>query len=260
MSPTARRWPRPGGSEERDRIRSVVKLAIQAAEALEHAHRMGIVHRDIKPSNLLVDAEQHLWVADFGLAMIEAEGNLTATGSMMGTLRYMSPEQIRGDRHVLDHHTDIYSLGATLYEMLTLRPAFPESDAAQLMQRIPDDEPTAPRKLNSAISRDLETIVLKAMAKDHEDRYATAAAMAADLRHFLDDEPIQAKPPGPIVRAKKWARRHRPVVATAMGTLAIAVAIAGGLLWNERRETFAALRPRNRTTRVSRGRISTSRR
>ena len=106
----------------------MVELAIQAAEALEHAHQMGVVHRDIKPSNLLVDAEQHLWVTDFGLAMVEAEGNLTATGSMLGTLRYMSPEQMRGDRHVLDHHTDIYSLGATLYEMLTLQPAFPESD------------------------------------------------------------------------------------------------------------------------------------
>jgi tetratricopeptide (TPR) repeat protein len=230
-----------GGSEERKRIRGVVELAVQAAEALEHAHRMGIVHRDIKPSNLLVDAERHLWVADFGLAMIEAEGNLTATGSMLGTLRYMSPEQLRGDRHVLDHHTDIYSLGATLYEMLTLRAAFPEKDAARLMQRIPVDEPAAPRRLNPAIRRDLETIVLKAMAKDHQDRYASAAAMAEDLHHFLADEPIQAKPAGSITRAKKWARRHRAIVSTAVGTLLVALSIAGVLLWQERNATFAAL-------------------
>ena len=201
---------------------------------------MGIVHRDIKPSNLLIDVERQLWVTDFGLAMVEAEGNLTTTGSMVGTLRYMSPEQMRGDRHVLDHHTDIYSLGATLYEMLTLRAAFPENDATRVMQQIPVDEPTAPRRLNQAIPRDLETIVLKAMAKDHEDRYATAAGLAEDLRRFLDDEPIRAKPPGAVERARKWARRHRAIVATAAGTLGLAVMVAGALLWNERSETLAA--------------------
>jgi serine/threonine protein kinase len=170
----------------------VVELAIQAAEALEHAHRMGIVHRDIKPSNLLVDADQHLWVTDFGLALVEAEGNLTASGGMLGTLRYMSPEQLRGDRHVLDHHTDIYSLGATLYEMLVLRPAFPDSEVTKLVRRIPHEEPVAPHKLNPSIPRDLATIVLKAMAKQPGDRYTTARHLADDLRRFLRDEPIQA--------------------------------------------------------------------
>ncbi len=225
---------------ESQRIRGMVELAIQAAEALEHAHGMGVVHRDIKPSNLLVDAEQHLWVTDFGLAMIEAEGNLTTTGSMIGTLRYMSPEQMRGDRHVLDHHTDIYSLGVTLYEMLTLRPAFPERNAARLMRQVPVDEPPSPRRLNPAIPRDLETIVLKAMAKDHEDRYATAADLAVDLRCFLGDEPIHAKPPGVLERARKWAKRHRAIVATAAGTLGLAVTVAGAILWNERSQTLAA--------------------
>ena len=222
-------------------IPAVVELAIQAAEALEHAHRMGIVHRDIKPSNLLIDADQHLWVADFGLALIEADANLTTSGSMIGTLRYMSPEQMRGDRHVLDHHTDIYSLGTTLYEMLTLRPAFPDGDVTRLMQRISNDEPVHPRKLNFAIPRDLETVVLKAMAKDLDDRYATAGDMAADLQRVLDDEPIRARPPNPIERARKWARRHRTVVSTAGATLLFAIAVAGGLLWNERRDTLAAL-------------------
>ncbi len=228
-------------SRQRDRIDAVVQLAIQAAKALEHAHQMGVVHRDIKPSNLLVDAERHLWVADFGLAMVEAEGNLTTSGSMLGTLRYMSPEQIRGDRHVLDHHTDIYSLGATLYEMFTLQPAFAGADAPQLMRRIAHEDPLAPRKLNSAIPRDLETIVLKAMSKDHEDRYTTAGDMAADLQRFLDDQPIRARPPGAVERARKWARRHCAVVTTAAITLLVAVAVAGTLLWQERGETFAAL-------------------
>ena len=170
--------------DEKHRIRAVVEMVIQAAEALEHAHRMGIVHRDIKPSNLLVNAEHHLWVADFGLAMVEAEGNLSVSGSMLGTLRYMSPEQMRADRHVLDHRTDIYSLGATLYEMLTLQPAFPESDVTKLMRRVAHDDPIAPRKLNSAMPRDLETVVLKAMAKDPQDRYATAGDLAPTCSDF----------------------------------------------------------------------------
>ena len=153
----------------------------------------------------------------------------------------MSPEQMRGDRHVLDHHADIYSLGATLYEMLTLRPAFPDNDVAQLMQRVPHEEPIALRKLKGAIPRDLETIVFKAMAKDHEDRYATAEAMAADLRRFLNDEPIQAKPPGPAERVKKWGKRNRTIVRTASITVALAVLVAGGMLWRERSRTMLAL-------------------
>lgn len=229
-----------GGREEIERIRRVAELGIQAAEALEHAHRMGIVHRDIKPSNLLVDADRHLWVTDFGLAMIEAEGNLTVTRGMVGTLRYMSPEQMRGDRHVLDHHTDIYSLGATLYELLTLHAAFPDSDATRLMQRVLGDEPVAPRKLNADIPRDLETIVLTAMAKDREDRYATAKELAVDLRRFLNHEPIQAEPPGLIERIGKCATRHRPIVRTAAMTIAVAVIVAGGLLWRQRSQTLAA--------------------
>ena len=227
-------------SEEKERIRGVVKLCVQAADALEHAHRMGIVHRDIKPSNLLIDFAHHLWVTDFGLALIEAEGNLTTTGSMIGTLRYMSPEQMRGDRHVLDHHTDIYSLGATLYEMLTLQSAFPENNATRLMQQVSEDEPSPPRRINPAIPRDLETIVSKAMAKDHDERYATAADLAVDLRCFLNDEPIHAKPPSVLERATRWAKRNRMTVATVAGTLSLAVAIAGVLLWNQRTQTLAA--------------------
>jgi WD40 repeat protein/serine/threonine protein kinase len=222
-------------------IRRVVRLALQAAEGLEHAHEMGVVHRDIKPSNLLINTDGHLWITDFGLAMVEAEGNLTAADNMLGTLRYMSPEQVQGDRRVLDHRTDIYSLGVTLYEMLTVQPAFPDSNAARLMRQISDGDPVPPRRLRPVIPKDLETIVLKAMAKESRDRYATSRELSADLRRFLDDEPIRAKPPALIDRAKKWARRHRPIVATALATLAVAVAVTGTLLWRERSQTLAAL-------------------
>lgn len=226
---------------DQPRIREIVRLAIQAANALEHAHQMGIVHRDIKPSNLLLDDEQHLWVTDFGLAIVETQGDLTASGGMLGTLRYMSPEQMRGDRRILDHTTDIYSLGTTLYEMLTLHAAFPDRDATRLMQRVPHDAPIAPRKLNPAISHDLETIVLKALAKEPKERYATAGEMADDMKRFLDDQPIHAKPPGTIDRATKWVRRRWGIVCTAAVTLFVAFVIAACLLWQERSRTLSAL-------------------
>lgn len=228
-------------ADEQRRIRSVVELAIQAADALEHAHKMGVVHRDIKPSNLLVDSEGHLWIADFGLALIETDHNLSVTGSMMGTLRYMSPEQMRGDRHVLDHRTDIYSLGATLYEMLVQRPAFADSDVTKLMHSVQDQEPVAPTKLNRAIPLDLQTIVSTAMSKEPDGRYDSAAAFAADLKFFLDDQPIKAKPPGVIDLGRKWMRRHRPLIATACSILMVAIIGAGVLLGRERSATLHAL-------------------
>ena len=259
-SAAARNGSTPTNGQERARIRRVAELAIQAADALEHAHSMGIVHRDVKPSNLMVDADSHLWITDFGLAMVEAEPSITTTGSMLGTLRYMSPKQMRGDRHVLDHRTDIYSLGITLYETLTLRPAFGDSDSQRLIQRILHDEPPRPRRLNSAVPRDLETIVLKAMAKEARDRYPSAGELAADLRRFLVDEPIRARPPGLVERAKKWARRHRTMVTTAAATLALATIIAGGLLWRERSQTLAAFAGEKQQHRIAQQKEAEARR
>ena len=210
-------------------FRSVARLGIQAAEALEHAHQMGIVHRDVKPSNLIVDAEGHLWIADFGLAMTHNETNLTMTGDVLGTLRYMSPEQAAGKSRALDHHTDIYSLGVTLYELLTLQPAFGGDDRQKLLHQITEDDPTPPRQSNAAIPRDLETIVLKATSKDSPARYDTAQDLADDLKRFLEDKPIQARRPSAVARIAKWSRRNRPVVGAA-ATVFVIAAIVGPLV------------------------------
>src|SRR5262249_25091186 len=131
-------------------FRTVAQLGIQASEALEHAHRLGIVHRDIKPANLLLDNEGKLWVTDFGLAMVQSNPDLTRPGDLVGTIRYMSPEQARAQRGCIDQRTDIYSLGATLYELLTLQPIFTESDRHQLLSQIATVDPRRPRRHNPA--------------------------------------------------------------------------------------------------------------
>ncbi len=219
-------------------------LAIQAALALEHAHVLGVLHRDIKPANLLLGADGHLWVTDFGLARMQGTGDLTNSGDLLGTVRYMSPEQATGGR-ILDARTDVYSLGATLYELLTGRRAFDGNDSQELIRKITCDEPVPPRKLDPNIPRDLETIVGKAMAKEPERRYATAQDFADDLRRFREDRPILARRPTALGRITRWSRRHRK--ATAAGTALLfvfALASAAGVarLWQEHQHTLAALR------------------
>jgi len=182
-----------GTVESRAFMHSVARLGIQVAEALDHAHTRGIVHRDIKPGNLLLDTQGDVKVADFGLARFEADAGVTMTGDIVGTLRYMSPEQTLGKRVVVDHRTDIYSLGVTLYELLTLEPPFRGNDRRALLRQIAFDEPTAPRKLNRAIPTELETVVLKAIAKEPNDRYDTAEDFAEDLRRYLVGRPILAR-------------------------------------------------------------------
>jgi serine/threonine protein kinase len=203
-------------------FRAVARLGVQAAEALEHAHEQGVVHRDVKPGNLLIDAHGHLWVSDFGLAQIQGDTALTVTGDVVGTLRYMSPEQALAKRGLVDHRTDVYSLGATLYELLTLAPVFNGRDREELLRQIAFEEPRAPRRLNSAVPTDLETIVLKALTKRVEDRYTTAQELADDLRRFLGHRPILARRPSARELVIKWFRRHPPVVAAAVVVLLIA--------------------------------------
>ncbi len=202
-------------SNNRHHFEMTAQLGLQAALALEHAHEIGVIHRDIKPSNLLIDTRGHLWVADFGLARLPQEDHdLTRTGDLVGTLRYMSPEQVRGVRGGVDARTDIYGLGVTFYELLTLNPAFAARNRHELTRRILDEEPTSPRRCNPAIPLDLETIILKAMEKEPSDRYASARELADELRRFLDDQPILARRPSILDRSAQMVpptpdRGHR---------------------------------------------------
>ncbi len=200
---------------QQEYFRTVVCLGIQAAGALHAAHEQGVVHRDIKPANLLLDGDGKLWVTDFGLARCKIDAMLTKTGDVVGTVRYMSPEQAAGRSALVDQRTDIYSLGATLYELLALQPAFPGDDGPALLRQIELCEPWPLRQLQAGIPADLETVVLKAMAKRREDRYTTAREFAEDLQCVLDGKPTVARPPTIPERLAKWARRHMRVVAAA---------------------------------------------
>jgi serine/threonine protein kinase/WD40 repeat protein len=204
--------------------RSVARVGLQVAEALAYAHAQRVLHRDIKPSNLLLDLQGTVWITDFGLAK-ETEGeDVTQTGDLVGTLRYMAPERFGGH---CDARSDIYSLGLTLYELLTLQPAFEESDRGRLIRRITDNDPPTLRKIDRHVPRDLETIVLKAIAKEPDRRYSTAKALAEDLRRFLGDRPILARRTSARERVWRWCRRN-PVVASL--TLAVVVLLAAGSL------------------------------
>ena len=174
----------------------------------------------------MLDGEGKLYVTDFGLARIEADAGLTMTGDIVGTLRYMAPEQALAKRVVIDHRADVYSLGATLYELLTLQPAFGETDRSELLKQIAFEEPRPLRKLDRRIPAELETIVLKAMAKSPDERYQTAQRLADDLRAFLEHRPIKAKPPTLLNRAAKWSRRHVGVVWTALAALLVVLTVS----------------------------------
>jgi eukaryotic-like serine/threonine-protein kinase len=204
---------------------SVARIGVQVAEALAYAHGQGTLHRDIKPSNLLLDNQGTVWVTDFGLAKASDSADLTHTGDIVGTIRYMAPERFQG---LSDARSDIYSLGLTLYEMLALRPAFAETDRNKLIHQVAHDEPARPRKLDPEVPVDLETIVLKAMAKEPAHRYGSAAELAADLQRFVEDKPIQARRVSARERLWRWCRRN-PGLASALG-LAAALLLAVTIL------------------------------
>jgi len=199
------------------------------ADALALAHDEQIVHRDIKPSNLLLDADGTLKIVDFGLARVDDGGmTMTMTGDLLGTPAYMSPEQAMAKRMSIDHRTDIYSLGATMYEVLTLRPPFSGKTLQEICSQIITKDPANPRRRNARIPRDLETIVLKAMEKDRDKRYASAAELAHDLRRFADGIAVHARRVSPVGRAWRKVKRHK--VRSSLVAAVAVLAFAGGWL------------------------------
>ena len=223
----------------------VARIGAQVADALEYAHRRGVLHRDIKPSNLLLDAMGNVWVTDFGLARFEEGEDLSRSHDPVGTLRYMAPERFRG---ISQRGCDVYALGATLYELLTLRPAFAGQDQLQLVSRIAHEPPTPPRRIDRQIPRDLETLVLKAMAKDPRDRFATAQEMGAELKLFLENRPLRSRPVPLHGRLWRWGKRN-PALASVVGLaatltiiLAIGSTVAAWTFFEQRNETRTAER------------------
>ncbi len=206
-------------------FRTVARLIAEAADALDYAHGSGIVHRDVKPANIVVDAAGVAWVTDFGLAQFQSGVTLTRTGDLLGTWRYMSPEQAGGQHVLVDQRTDVYSLGATLYELLTLQPIFDGSDRGALLRQILHESPRSPRLIDRSVPMELETITLKAVGKTPAERYTTARDMADDLQRFLENRPIRARRPTMWELAAKWARRHRAVVSAAVIALVLIVAV-----------------------------------
>ncbi len=218
----------PGGSQistvesgNREYARSIARIGLQAAQGLAYAHARGVIHRDIKPSNLLLDTAGVVWITDFGLAKADGDA-LTQTGDILGTLRYMAPERFSGTG---DARADVYALGLTLYELLTLEPAFDAPDRLRLIEQIKSVDPVRPRLLDRRIPRDLETVILKAIDKDARRRYQTADALAEDLRRFRDDEPILARRATALERTARWSRRN-PGVAVLGGVLTAVLVLA----------------------------------
>ena len=242
----------PGRLDDREAAR----IGVQAAEALAYAHAQGVIHRDIKPSNLLLDERGNVWVTDFGLAHDASETqSLTNSGDFLGTLRYLPPERLGGRG---DARADIYGLGVTLYELVCGRPAYAETDRAQLLHQLLNHDPPGPRQRDPRIARDFETIVLKAMARAPEHRYSTAGELAEDLRRFLDDRPIQARRAGPWERAVRWCRRNRAVSALLGALVAVFLAGFAGVTLQWRRAEGESTRASERAKAEGRARADES--
>ena len=212
----------------RSRLSPSRALAIlkQAAEGVAHAHQTGIIHRDLKPANILIDAAGRAYVTDFGLARnLTDESDRTHSGAVMGTPQYMAPEQARGDTRLVGEATDVHALGAVLYEMLTGRPPYGSDNPMQILVRLVHEEPTPPRRIDPRINRDLETICLKALAKQPAERYATVRAMLEDIRRYETGQPLMTRRPGIGYHVRRIVRRHAKLVAAAASAAILTVAL-----------------------------------
>lgn len=225
---------------------AVAEIGVQVARALNYAHAHGVWHRDIKPSNLLIDQSGTVWLVDFGLARIAEDTELTQTGDLLGTLRYMSPEQVVGK---FDERSDVYSLGLTLYELLTFRPAHDASIRSRIMEQINESSPKSPRSIDPSIPRDLETIILKATAHNPSDRYQTAGELAEDLQRFSGGFPIKARRFSAAEQLSRWGRRNPALAWTTATTAILLVTVAVVSVWG-----FLTTRDSNRKLTEERGR------
>ena len=222
----------PGGSLA-DRLdgtplpaRKAAELVESLASAMQVAHSKGIIHRDLKPANVLFAADATPKVADFGLAKyLDAGSAQTKTGEVLGTPSYMAPEQAGGKTREIGPAVDIYALGSILYELLTGRPPFKGATWQETLEQVCSLEPLAPSRLQQKVPRDLETICLKCLEKEGRRRYVSASDLAADLRHWLRDEPIQARPVGRLERTARWCRRNRAVAALLAAVMTLLIAV-----------------------------------
>ena len=209
-------------------IRQAAELIAKVARTVHYAHEHGILHRDIKPGNILLDAKGEPHLTDFGLArLVESESSVTHTLDVLGTPSYMAPEQAVGNNAAVSSATDVYGLGAVLYQLLTGQPPFAGGTTYETIRLLLDTEPRQPRLLNPKIDRDLSTICLKCLEKDPKRRYSSALALAEDLERWLKHEPIRARRTGVFTRGRKWVRRN-PTSALLAASL-IALAAAAGL-------------------------------
>src|SRR5260370_3300577 len=211
-------------------IRSAVEVIVKLARTVQYAREHNILHRDIKPGNILLDARGEPHLTDFGLArLVEAESTVTRTREVLGTPSYMAPEQAAGETTKLGKATDVYGLGAVLYQLLTGHPPFAGGTTYETIRLLLNTEPRQPRVLNRKIDRDLSTICLKCLEKDPKRRYPSAVALAEDLEHWLKHEPIQARRTGMLPRGKRWVRRN-PTTAIAAVLLVSLVAAVGVII------------------------------
>src|SRR5947207_256934 len=212
-------------------IRSAVELIAKVARTVHYAHEHGILHRDIKPGNILLDAKGEPHLTDFGLArLVESESSVTQTLDVLGTPSYMAPEQAVGNNAAVSSATDVYGLGAVLYQLLTGHPPFAGGTTYETIKLLEDTEPRPPRLLNPKVDRDLSTICLKCLEKDPKRRYSSALALVEDLEHWLDHEPIQARHTGIFARGRKWVQRNPTSAVLAASLMALAAA-AGWIVW-----------------------------